>query len=77
MFRQAFSMIELVFVIVILGILSAVAIPRFASIQDDALIATEKTTIGVARQGVTALYGKRLIRGKDMSVLLVNNQGTE
>ena len=40
--RSAFSMIELVFVIVILGILAAVAVPKFSSIQDDALVSNEK-----------------------------------
>lgn len=65
MFRSAFSMIELVFVIVILGIMAAVAVPKFASIQDDALISNEKQTIAVARQGIATLYGQRLIRGTD------------
>ena len=34
--RKAFTMIELVFVIVILGILASVAIPRLAATRDDA-----------------------------------------
>ena len=37
--RKAFTMIELVFVIVILGILASVAIPRLAATRDDAEVA--------------------------------------
>jgi prepilin-type N-terminal cleavage/methylation domain-containing protein len=37
-FRQAFTMIELIFVIVILGILASVAIPKLAATRDDARI---------------------------------------
>lgn len=35
-FRHAFTMVELIFVIVILGILAAVAIPRMAATREDA-----------------------------------------
>jgi len=77
MLRSAFSMIELVFVIVILGILAAVAIPNFSGLQDDALISNEKTTIGLVRQGVISLYGQRLIRGKDFSVTYTTSDGTD
>lgn len=39
--RSAFTMVELIFVIVILGILAAIAIPRLAATRDDAKIATK------------------------------------
>ena len=77
MSRSAFSMIELVFVIVILGIMAAVAVPKFSGIQDDALISNEKTSIGIARQGIAALYGKRLVRGKDFSITVNNEDGAD
>lgn len=44
--RSAFSMMELVFVIIILGILAAIAIPRFSLTRSDAqLIAIENDII--------------------------------
>jgi prepilin-type N-terminal cleavage/methylation domain-containing protein len=61
--RTAFTMIELIFVIVILGILASVAIPKLAGVQDDALEASERGAIASARTGIQSLRGKRTIRG--------------
>jgi len=65
-------MIELIFVIVIIGILAAVALPRLAGVQDDALISSEKSGIGAARSAVIALRGKALARGHDFNMTVLD-----
>jgi len=54
--KKGFTMIELIFVIVILGILAAVAIPRLAATRDDATAAAIKTDVGTLVQAVPAWY---------------------
>jgi len=54
--KKGFTMIELIFVIVILGILASVAIPKLAATRDDARAAALKTDIGTILQAVPAWY---------------------
>ena len=54
--RKDFTMIELIFVIVILGILAAVAIPRLAATRDDAEIAKAVNNINTLVSDVGSYY---------------------
>lgn len=56
-------MIELVFVIVVLGILASVAIPKLAANRSDAHIANARATISAIRSGIVSLRQKTLLRG--------------
>jgi general secretion pathway protein G len=54
--KKGFTMIELIFVIVILGILAAVAVPRLAATRDDARLAAIKTDIGTFINAIPSWY---------------------
>lgn len=54
--RAGFTMIELVFIIVILGILGAIAVPKMAASRADAQIVAIKQDIGTILQAVPAYY---------------------
>lgn len=70
---KAFSMVELVFVIVVIGILSAIAVPKFAATRDDALIARGISTLAAVRNAIATERQKRILRGDFTAITSLTN----
>ena len=62
--KKAFTMIELIFVIVILGILAMVALPRLAGSKKDAEITRAKAEIAAIRSAIQTYRGANLLSQK-------------
>lgn len=62
--KKAFTLIELVFVIVILGVLATVAIPKLIVTRDDAEIAKAKSQIAAVRSGIQLKRNEMILSGQ-------------
>ena len=61
--QQGFTLVELVVVIVILGILAATAIPKYASYTKEARIASLNGLAGAIRSAVVVVQGRYIATG--------------
>ena len=61
--KKAFTMIELVFVIVVIGILSMIAIPKFSATRDDATVTRAKSIVSNIRTALNTEQQARTLKG--------------
>ena len=72
--KKAFTMIELIFVIVILGILASIAIPKLFVTRDDAYITKARTQVGSIRSSIANTYSANIMNGKNECPELEGNK---
>ncbi|MBC8374772.1 MAG: type II secretion system protein [FCB group bacterium] len=71
--NKGFTLIELIMVIVILGILAAVAVPKFFSITTEAHTKNKQAVVGNIRSGLQLFAANKLVKTGTRSFPAVND----
>jgi type IV pilus assembly protein PilA len=61
---NGFTLIELIMVMVICGVLAAVAVPKFISFRQEAILAAEKQVVSNLKIGINSYYIESVTRGR-------------
>ena len=71
--QRGFTLIELVMVIVILGVLAAVAIPKFVDLRGDAVLASTQGIAGGLSSASSVNFATRSVRGNTTASVAITN----
>jgi len=74
--HSAFTIIELMFVIVILGILSAIALPKFSKTKDLADVAKGRSDVMAIRSSILTERQSQLIKGINTYIPTLSDNNT-
>ncbi len=71
--QKAFTMVELIFVVIVIGILSAIALPKFAETTIIAKTSKAASELAAVRSSLATERQKRILRGDTGAITSLGN----
>lgn len=70
--QKGFTLIELVIIIILIGVLAAIAVPRYVDLRDNAVRAAAQATLDAGRAGINLHFAGEVLNAGTYTSLLSN-----